>query len=407
MRELFYIRLPDSHDPDIGDETVVEYGSAPADHPRQVWGERGTLRQALERAVGHRLMVFVPGSAIRLAFVDVPARQTAKVLQAAPYLLEEQLAEDVDLLHFAIGPRVEVRGYPVVAVSRERMEGWLAPFRAAGLSPEAVIPDLLALPWSADSHRLSALVESGQVLLRTEAWAGVCCDFADLRTLLSWADPKKTATLRVLIPGDQAPDFTGLDWPLELLPGYRTPLEALTRHVSADYSINLLQGAYSQKADVGRLLRPWRYAAAAVVAWLLIAASAYALETWSLSRELKALETANLERFQSLFPNETRIVDLGAQLNQQISVLQGSGAGGGLFGLLETAALALQENAGFRLQSLQYRDGSLYLALTGTELQALESLREWFGRQPGRGLEVQSANAGSEGVQIRLRVYGL
>jgi general secretion pathway protein L len=405
LRELFYLRLPDSHQPGIGNDTGVEFGSAPAEQPRQVWGERGTLGQALERAVGQRLIVFVPGSAIRLAYVDVPARQTAKVLQAAPYLLEEQLAEDVDLLHFAIGPRVEGRGYPVAVVSRERMEGWLTPFRAAALRPEALIPDLLALPWSDDSNRFSALVESGQVLLRTEAWAGLCCDFEDLHTLLDWANPAKSAILKLLIPGDQAPDFTGLDWPLELLPGYRTPLEALCRHLDPDHSINLLQGAYSQKADVGRMLRPWRYAAAAVMLWLLIAASTYALSTWSLSRELKALETANLDRFQALFPNETRIVDLGAQLNQQISLLQGSGAAGGLFGLLESASRALQENAGFRLQSLQYRDGSLYLALTGSELQALESLREWFAGQPGLGLEVQSANAGSDGVQIRLRVY--
>lgn len=405
MRELFYIRLREADDgPGQGDDAIVEYGSAPADNPRQVWGERGPLRQALERAAGHRLLVLVPGSAIRLAFVDVPARQTAKVLQAAPYLLEDQLAEDVEALHFPIGPRVEGRGYPVAVVRRERMEHWLEPFRARGLRPEALIPDLLALPWDAESGARSALVESGQVLLRTEAWAGVCCAVADLPMILKWSDPERAFPLKVLIPGEEAPDFTGLDGPLELLPGFRSPLEALTRYLRTEYTINLLQGPYSQKADVGRLLRPWRHAIAAVVAWLVIAATAYALETWSLSRELRAQEDANLARFQALFPSETRIVDLGAQLDQQIAALQSSGSGGGPFGLMETAAQALKDNAGFKLQSLQFRDGSLYLALTGSELQALEALREWFSRQPGRALEVQSANAGTEGVQIRLRV---
>ena len=56
------------------------------------------------------------------------------------------------------------------------------------------------------------------------------------------------------------------------------------------------------------------------------------------------------------------------------------------------------------LQGLQFRDGDLFLSLTGTDLQALERLRAYYGENATANLEVQTANAGSDGVQIRVRL---
>ena len=48
--------------------------------------------------------------------------------------------------------------------------------------------------------------------------------------------------------------------------------------------------------------------------------------------------------------------------------------------------------------------GALFLALRATDLQVVEHLREWFSSQRAAALEVQSADAGADGVQVRVKL---
>lgn len=399
MRETLYIRLPAG----AADETVefaVVAGDAAARAPVV---QHGALDEALKLAATRRLIVFVQGAEVRLTSASVPARQPAKVLQAVPFALEDQVADDIDSLHFAIGPRQPDGSNPVAIVATIRMDQWLAPFRSRGLRPELLIPDVLALPTDPDGARWSALHERDQVLVRSGAFRGFVCDPADLGTFLHLADPQAAHPLRVLLVEGVAFAEGAIERPLELLPGYATPLAALIASVQPERAINLLQGVYSQRQDLQRLWRPWRIAAGLAAVWLLIAGLAFALESWRLGRELARQDEANLARFRQLFPTETRVVDLQAQLDQQLRLASGSG-GGGLFPLLHTLSAALSANAGLKLTGMQYRDSALFLSLTGSDLQVLEGLRAWFASQPATALEVQSANAGSSGVQIRLKL---
>src|SRR5262249_27388403 len=63
------------------------------------------------------------------------------------YALEEQLAEDIDNLHFAIGKRVgESLRVPVAVVARTLMDEWLATLRSSGIEPEVLYADSDLLP---------------------------------------------------------------------------------------------------------------------------------------------------------------------------------------------------------------------------------------------------------------------
>lgn len=398
MRETFYLRLGETPESDC------EFGIAGAD-ARALRAQRGSFEQATERSrfAGRRIVVFLPATDVRLALVKVPAKQPAKVLQAVPYALEDQVAEDVESLHFAVGSRLEDGHHPVAILSRARLTRVLGALRARGLQPDLVVPEALALPMPSAEGSWSALAEGEQVVVRSGAWSGFVCTSDDLVGYLDIADPEKSHALRLQVAGEASVDWSRLDWPVTLLP-QPSALTALASNFKAEHAINLLQGAYAQSRDIERLWKPWRTAAALLLAWLVVSCGAYVVQSWKLGTELRRQDDANIARFQQLFPEQTRVVDLSAQLDQQLRAL-GAGAGaGGPLPLFEPLAQALAASPGLKLTGLQYREGSLFLSLTATDLQVLENLRNWFANRPGAALEVQSANAESGAVQIRARL---
>jgi general secretion pathway protein L len=364
----------------------------------------GSLSDALALASGRRLVVFVPAESVRLMTVHLPVRQPAKALRAVPFALEDQLAEDVDTLHFALGTRQPDGHYPVATVSRDNMQGWLLPLRERGLRADALVPETLCLPWH-DDGRWVVLAESDRLLVRSGAYSGFTCAPADLPLFLSLAESAPEA-LRVIAPLGTEADYDIWGIPVELTVGEPTALDALIRHWQATASINLLQGQFAPHHDLQRLWLPWRRAAVLGIAALLLGMSHAATELWQLNRELQQLETANLERFQELFPDQTRADRHNLELHvaQQRRVLAGGGEEAGLLMLLQHLASAMSATPGLTLRNVQYRESALYLNLTAGELEVLENLRNWFERQPHVLLDVESANASAEGVQIRVKV---
>ena len=128
------------------------------------------------------------------------------------------------------------------------------------------------------------------------------------------------------------------------------------------------------------------------------------LDRNQLRNELIALQDANIAEFQALFPAEQRIVDLGAQLDQQLRRLRGDQAETGLLYLLDQTRQAFGAEPAFQITEFQFRDGDLYLSLEGESTQAWEALQQRFEAQDGVATEVQSANAAAQGLKVRLKL---
>ena len=401
MRDTLYLQLRDA-----APDTPLSYALASAQPGVAVQAQQATLATILALAAGRRVVIFVPGADVRLASVQVPARAPQRILQAAPYALEEQLAEDVDTLHFAIGPPGAADGaHPVAVVARARMEAWLAPLRERNARAEALVPETLSLPVP-DAGRWSGLAEPGRVTVRTGAWSGFACAPEDLGMYLQIADPDSKATLRLFVTRDVEFDFSSAGRPVELLPGYQGALEVLARHWQPQTSINLLQGAYSEKQDWQRMAQPWRIAGALAVLWLAVAGVQQGAAAWRADRELDAQVASNFARCQQVLPRDCVSEDLMPAVVEQQTRLRGAGGAsrGPLLQMLGTLNAALTATPGLTLESLQFREGALYLSLTGTDLQKLEALRAWYGARRDAQLHVEAANAGVTGVQIRLKL---
>ena len=311
MREILYIRLRDPV------RETSTYAIVNADAPASIFVREAPLDEILQQATGRRIVLTVPAGTVRLTQIDVPTRQPVKALQAAPFMLEDQIAEDVDQVHFALGPRRGTNTWPVALTARADMEAWLAPLRAVGLMPDSVIPETLCLPPPEDDAWY-ALAEPGQIIVRSTAYGGFCCTHDDLPLYLQIAAGDETAPppLRIMVAPDVGTDFSALNHPVELRAGYTDPFEALIRHHRPEQAIDLLQGQYSRREGLARLWRPWRMAAALAAAVFLVAVSNNVIWALRLQREAQAQATTNAQRFHQLFPQEPTSLDISLALQQ-------------------------------------------------------------------------------------------
>lgn len=411
MRETLHIRLPDFNQTTIEDQAshvdaqVVAYAVTTTEPPVSVLVREAALGELLDSAGNKVIRLYAPAQDVRLLTAAVPAKQASKAALAVPYALEDQFAEDVETLHFAIAASPQANGeWPVAVVAAQHMRDWLSPFNARGLVPEAVIPETLALPWRED-QRWTVLAEPGHLTVRTGPTAGFGCLEEDLELFLGLAEGDNRQALRILITQGVDADFTKLERDVELLPGLSHPLEALARHYRAGQSINLLQGPFALRRAIAREWQVWKLPALLLAAVFVLAVVGNGISALVLKSQAAKQATANQERFRVLFPSEQRIVDLRAQAEQQFTALQGGSHGASLLTLIDAFSGGLKAAPTLQVDGMQFREGALFLSLSGTDLSALDQLKAHFASgHGGARLDVQSANSGEGGVQIRIKL---
>ena len=161
----------------------------------------GLAELAAQCRPGTALRVAVPGDAMTLTEVQLPAGKRALWRKATPYALEDSLAEPVEQLHFALAERplpsaeqmaddntdTRTARIPVAVVRRATLQRWLARFKQHGLSPAAMVPEPLLLPYQPGTWSVLLDAEHGRAVVRTDAYAGFSCELALLPTYLRLA----------------------------------------------------------------------------------------------------------------------------------------------------------------------------------------------------------------------------
>jgi general secretion pathway protein L len=380
----------------------------------------GTLQEAAAATASRRVLLLVPATELLLTRARVPSRNRQRVLKAVPYALEEQLAGDVDGLHFALGAARDEE-YPVAVVARSRMDGWLAACASAGLQPEALLPDLLALPLA--EGRWTLRVQGEQAAVRCGPTEGFGCERANLAQLLRlWpvSHPSRESATDPLSPPADAtpPPLQALGVPpaelagegFELLPpDPRDPLLAMAEVLAADgLPLNLLQGRYSRSEQLSRLWQPWRATAALLVTGLALGMVYLGIDYYRLGQEQARLGVAIESVFRQALPDAARMVNPRAQLEQRLAALQGGpGSQADFLALLQQAGPVLRGTGGLELRGANYRDGTLDLELTVADLQVLDQVKQRLAQDGGLMAEIQSATAdGDKRVSSRLRIAG-
>jgi len=397
------------HVPKVGEDYLVW---ATADDRGALTSEvrTGTFEAAADDVEGRRATLVLPGDDVLLAEANVPGGSASRAVQAIPFQLEEQLADDVDMLHFAIGTRGKEDKYPVAVIGRDTMDMVREQCANAGLRPTEIVPETLALPkfdsQEMDQPTWTALVDDEQAVVRLNGYRGFTTDTAMMGIMLDGARqdlPEDTNAAMVIYQTD--PD-TKLLSPENMDVETRVCENRISLYASGLASaprINLLQGDYSPKTQFDNTWKPWR--------WTLVLAGllgiAFFAGKWMDYRSTQS-QVAQLDQqietvFTESMPKGSRMVRPVSQMDTQIRKLSGGNFDGFTSNLSQIAAsLATQPQTTVR--SISFREGRFDLDLNTDAIPTLDLLSAELKKRGDLTMTVQSANNDKDGLRSRVRI---
>lgn len=393
----------------VQSEWVVADGSG-ARRGNVSWG---SLRDAASEAAGRKVVVLVPGTDVLLAEPVLPAKTSAaKLAQVVPFALEEQLAADVEDMHFAVGKRVSQPGTPVAAVAHAHMAEWNAALAEAGLLTDTMYAETALLPTVTGA--VAVLIDGKRVYVKRENQPGAVIDVEPLiealqLALASGEESREHVTIfvseddyereRELLEGLR--EFTA-SLQLKLLPD--GPLPLLAANVSQAAPVNLMQGPYASKTKLNVSFAPWRYAA--VLAGLFFATH-IGLKTWQYFHYKQVetqLDAQIAETYQQALPGSPVPAPLEArrQVEQVLGQLRGTGPTSGMLSTLAMLSEAMAQAPNTDIEALSYRNDVTDLRVLAPSVDVLDRIRQVAGER-GVTAEIQSANPRDQKFEGRLQ----
>ncbi|PVZ84715.1 type II secretion system protein GspL [Serratia sp. S1B] len=321
--------------------------------------------------------VLLPASEFVFHRVTLPRSARRQGLQVLPFMLEEQLATDVEQLHFAIlhqsGDECEV-----AVVEKRHMQRWINDCNQLGVRVQTMIPDVLMLPLV--THGWSAVSLNEQWLFRREKYAGMMVESSWLPEFLAgWAP---------LIIESYSPPPLSKVGPAEWREHPPRNLLQLAAEGEPYRGADLRQGEFTRSNPWRSGLRPWRWVMLAFIGYLLLMCLGAGLSHYRLWQQAEHWRQESVRYYQQLFPTEKNIVNPRAQMQQHLQQLQPAQQAGISVQMRKLQQL-VAESSDISVHALSYDANrkELKIEVQATSFQALEQFQTRAGQfyrvQPG------------------------
>lgn len=222
------------------------------------------------------IIALLPGELIAIRLLDAPPRSKKQLQSAATYLLEDSLAEDIDMLHVATATRTngEAPKGVCLAINKSILDAWHDVFTLSGVFPCMLTADFLALPTgnAVANEDILTLFQHKDGILINGPQGGMAIE-ADTANLVVCDIIEQWSPTSIELYADE--NTFGLE-PAEIVTHHRKgdlrQLAALFHEGLAPIQAtpNFLSGKYARKINWQAELAPWR--AIGIAATLCLAA---------------------------------------------------------------------------------------------------------------------------------------
>jgi general secretion pathway protein L len=375
----------------------------------------GSLAEAASDGVGRRVAALVPSSDVLMTDVELPpVKGSVRAHQVAPYALEEQLAADIETLHFAVGARDEATERTAVAVvTRELMNQWLEALQAVGLTPEVVCAEAALLP---DNPGFSVVMLDRDTLsVRRAGATPLALPAGDIGPSLEaslGADLSAENVLFYSTPQEwhrhsaEAETLRARCASFKIQLMNAGPLPLLAPQLMSAHFINLLGGDYAPKSSLTNDWRRWRLAAGLALALLVVHVTGLSFELVHDQRNEKTLDDAIGNVARRSIPGDPGTGAVRSRVEQRLLAAQKDSSNSGLLPALTAVAQAVNGINGASLQSLNYHKDGVELRFKTHDAASLDRIDQNL-RTNGWQAELTSGAASGSDYEGRIEMRPL
>lgn len=312
---------------------------------------------------------------VLLIEADIPVGAARKVDSMLPYLLEDDIAQDVEELHFSIMNK-SANTVQVAAIDKAYLSECLQAFIAVGIDVNKVLPEALALPIL--DNKVSALKMDSQWLFRKSEYQSTSISQEWLPTFLdsNWCnneDERYIVQSYNEIPESQQDN---LNWTVvepELA------MELLTKGAITS-PINLLSGTFKPQSSILKNLKVWKKVAIAASFFLVVFTVQQYLQVSKFEQQASAYRNESERIFRTIFPNKKRIPTvsyLKRQMTDEENALTNSGSGTSVLDWLSLLPEALKNQESVNISNIRYdaKRGEIRLEASMDDFQSFEVVK--------------------------------
>ena len=342
------------------------------------------------------VVIGLPSDDVRTALLEVSADERKHLAISLPYMMEEQVADDVDDLHFVSAP-VSEDSFLVAFTRKAQMATWIDALPGSDefklFSPEA-----LCLP--IQGGECCIVINGDEAILRWSESQGARVDLSLLSVIID-SLPDMPSSLIIYGADREAAVAHLSDEQASLVDWRQGGWGALLMLSNASAPINLRQGAFAPRLPIGKWWSIWKTVAiAAGLAMTLQFVADISQYQMLKSRNLE-LRSAIQDSYRKANPRGA-VVDVEKQLNRQLSEFSGGDGVAAFTPRLVDVVTATLAHDG-RVTSVNYSVGQLRLNLTADNFAAVERIRQQL-EQSGLKATLETSNARGDEVRARLRV---
>lgn len=320
-------------------------------------------------------ILLLDSSDIVLSEVDIPAGASRQLDKMLPYIMEEDIAQDVEKLHFHVLRKIASTAY-VSAIESDYLKHTLEKFKKQGIEVKKVLPDVLALPVSDDE--ISAAQLDGQWLLRKDEYQGAIIDTEWLPYFVSsdwFTEHDKEKQIACYTPVPKLDDQQ-IEW-IEKEPELVMQLLAKGAIFS---SINMLSGPFKPQSAIFKNLQVWKSAAFAACLFLLVLSVKSYIEVDRAEAQGAEYRAESERIFRTIFPDKRRIPTvsyLKRQMNDEENRLSGAGSEDSVLHWLSRLPNVLKGKNDIKITAIRYdaKRGEMRIEAEMADFQTFEVVR--------------------------------
>ena len=338
---------------------------------------------------------------VQLKTIELPTKWNRKLEQALPFMLEEQLACDVDNVFIAIGEPGSKDDKPTINIAlcdRDVLAELVALFDEHQIPVKHILPDALLLPEQADDE-LAVIELDGQWLCRLGQWHGCVIEPSWGADYLHALAPKQITHFS---PADALPEVAPK---IAKEAEYELPLALLAKNLG-NTPFNLRQGLFAPKKSTPQWWKDWRSGLIAASVALVGFVTVQGLQIVQLQNQADQFKAEAIDTYKKAFPNrKVREALLRKQIESELRAISATKQGGFL-DLTDKFVSVYSQVKDFQPETLRYdhKRNELRIRVKAKDFQVFGQVKTILEQ---KGLTVQQGSLNNDGDavigEIRLR----